>query len=79
MLYAPHNKWKDGTDLRIAFSIKNIRIKDFTNPISLTALPRAAPIRPKQLQHLPVKYAMRPKSNHVPYMADYALQKPRIF
>jgi hypothetical protein len=46
MLYAPHNKWKDGTDLRIAFSIKNIRIKDFTNPISLTALPRAAPIRP---------------------------------
>lgn len=67
MLYAPHN-----------FSIKNIRIKDFTNPISLTALPRAAPIRPKQLQHLPVKYAMRPKSiqhNHVPYMADYVKAK----
>ncbi|PKB99347.1 hypothetical protein RhiirA5_505754 [Rhizophagus irregularis] len=31
-------------------------------------LNRAAPIRPKQLQHLPVKYAMRPKSiqhNHL--------------
>ncbi|CAB5379884.1 unnamed protein product [Rhizophagus irregularis] len=31
-------------------------------------LNRADPIRPKQLQHLPVKYAMRPKSiqhNHL--------------